>query len=185
MIADEWLGSANVQNVSVAEARTHLAELFGKLPGDSSGRLSPGSVECVFAGSGGIDTEVDAELLAALIRPHVAEASVTVVHDTRLVLSAGRVSIGIAVIAGTGSAAWGVNHEGGQVRAGGWGYVLGDEGSGYWLGREAVRYSLHRMDLGQESDQLTAALLRACELAEPRQLIACFHGGTSRRYWAG
>ncbi len=176
VVADEQTGSANVQNVSVDEARENLRALFSRFPA--------GSVDRVFAGSGGIDTEADAEALAALIRPNVPGVPVTVVHDTRLLLAAGHADTGVAVIAGTGSAAWGINAGGEQARAGGWGYLLGDEGSGYWFGREAVRHSLHRMNLGLAPDALTEALLAKCGLAEPGELIAHFHSGTSRRYWA-
>ncbi|MCW1250165.1 ATPase [Acaricomes phytoseiuli] len=176
VIADEQAGSANVQNVSEQQARESLAELFRKLP---QGRLDQ-----VFAGSGGIDTEADAEALAALIRPNVSGTTVTVVHDTRLLLAAGRAQTGVAVIAGTGSATWGISSSGQQARAGGWGYLLGDEGSGYWLGREAVRHSLRRMDLGQGLDLLAETLLQSCGLSRPDELIAHFHSGTSRRYWA-
>ncbi len=176
VLADRETGSANVQNVSVQEAAANLSALFEGFP-----ELP---VDQVFAGAGGIDTEADAEALAALIRPNVPGTPVTVVHDTRLLLAAGHASTGVAVIAGTGSAAWGINQDGDQARAGGWGYLLGDEGSGYWFGREAVRHSLHRMNLGLEPDVLTQALLEKCELKEPGELIAHFHSGTSRRYWA-
>jgi len=89
------------------------------------------------------------------------------------------------VIAGTGSAAWGRNADGAEARAGGWGYLLGDEGSGYWLGREAVRYSLRRMNQGLPTDQLTAALLASCGVDHPNRLIAQFHSpDTGRRFWA-
>jgi glucosamine kinase len=91
----------------------------------------------------------------------------------------------VAVIAGTGSAAWGRNSEGEEARAGGWGFLLGDEGSGYWLGREAVRHSLRRMNKGLEPDGLTVALLESCGVDDPNKLIALFHSeDTDRRYWA-
>ena len=46
---------------------------------------------------------------------------------------------GVLVLAGTGSVAFGVNAAGQTAQAGGWGYLLGDEGSGYWLGVQALR----------------------------------------------
>ena len=175
-VADESVGSANVQNVSREDAAAHLAELFAKI-----GR---GAVAQVYAGAGGIDTDEDAAALAALIGPHAPGAKITVVHDSRLLLAAGGASTGVAVIAGTGSAAWGTNG-GGEARAGGWGYLLGDEGSGYWLGREAVRHSLRRMNQGQEPDELTRALLDSCNTDDPNKLIALFHSpDTGRRFWA-
>lgn len=174
--ADASAGSANVQNVDVATARENLAELFGKL-----GSPRPA---VVFAGAGGVDTDDDAASLRELIAPFVGGAEITVVHDTRLLLAAGGASTGVAVIAGTGSAAWGTNAGGAEARSGGWGYLLGDEGSGYWLGREAVRHSLRQMDLGAEPDELARGLLDYCRLGRPGELIAHFHQGTTRRYWA-
>jgi len=176
-VADESVGSANVQNVTREEAVRNLAELFGRIGG--------GDVAQVYAGAGGIDTDDDAAALAALIAPHVPGAKVTVVHDSRLLLAAGGASTGVAVIAGTGSAAWGRNSHGAEARAGGWGYLLGDEGSGYWLGREAVRHSLRRMNQGLEPDELTRALLDSCGVDHPNKLIALFHSPqTGRRFWA-
>ncbi|MGZ4662855.1 MAG: N-acetylglucosamine kinase, partial [Arthrobacter sp.] len=176
-VADESAGSSNVQNVSREQAARNLADLFARIGG--------GPVDRVYAGSGGIDTDEDAAALAALIQPLAPEARVTVVHDSRLLLAAGRATTGVAVIAGTGSAAWGRNADGGEARAGGWGYLLGDEGSGYWLGREAVRHSLRRMNQGLPVDQLTEALLVSCGLDHPNKLIALFHSpDTGRRFWA-
>jgi N-acetylglucosamine kinase-like BadF-type ATPase len=176
-VADESVGSSNVQNVSREEAALHLAELFARIGG--------GTVTQVYAGAGGIDTDEDAAALAALIEPHVPGARITVVHDSRLLLAAGGASTGVAVIGGTGSAAWGRNSRGEEARAGGWGYLLGDEGSGYWLGREAVRHSLRRMNQGLEPDELTTALLASCSVDDPNKLIALFHSpDTGRRYWA-
>ena len=177
VVADESVGSSNVQNVSREEAALHLAELFARIGG--------GTVTQVYAGAGGIDTDEDAAALAALIEPHVPGARITVVHDSRLLLAAGGASTGVAVIGGTGSAAWGRNSRGEEARAGGWGYLLGDEGSGYWLGREAVRHSLRRMNQGLEPDELTTALLASCGVDDPNKLIALFHSpDTGRRYWA-
>lgn len=174
--SDASVGSTNVQNERPETAVENMAALFAKLNVDG--------VTHVLAGAGGVDTDDDASALRSLIAPFVPGAQLEVVHDTRLLLAAAGARSGVAVIAGTGSAAWGINETGEQARAGGWGYLLGDEGSGYWLARETVRYSLRRMDAGAPIDALTSALLDYCGLSEPQSLIAHFHQGTSRRYWA-
>lgn len=176
IVATAKAGSANVQNVTPETAALNLAELFGQ--------LGAASVSRVIAGSGGVDTAEDARALAALISPHAPGATVEVVHDTRLIMAAGGASTGIAVIVGTGTAAWGTDSGGRQARSGGWGYLLGDEGSGYWVGREAVRHTLHRHDLGQEQDELGRRVVNANGVDSPAELIALFHGNTGRRYWA-
>lgn len=174
--SDHSVGSTNVQNVTAETARKNMAELFAHL--DVAGATD------VLAGAGGVDTDADAAALRTLIAPFVPDAQVSVVHDTRLLLAASGATEGVAVIAGTGSAAWGINAAGEQARAGGWGYLLGDEGSGYWLGREAVRHSLRRMDSDEPADELTASLLEYCGLSQAGELIRHFHQDTTRRYWA-
>ncbi|MCB5292697.1 N-acetylglucosamine kinase [Arthrobacter sp. SO3] len=173
---DRSAGSANVQNVTLEEAARRLGELLSALGASDAG--------AVFVGAGGIDTDADAEQLRRLIAPHAPHADITVVHDTRLILAAGGTDTGIAIISGTGSAAWGTNKAGQTGRAGGWGYLLGDEGSGYWFGREAVRHSLDRANHGQGIDPLTRGLLDYCGLAAPEELISLFHGTAGRHYWA-
>lgn len=186
-------GSANVQNVSRERAAQSLREIFA--------RLEPPPGTTVLAGAGGVDTPHDAAALTQLIRS-VAEAAagagpasetpVIAVHDTRLILAAGGHTEGIAVIAGTGSVAWGVNASGHGTRAGGWGYLLGDEGSGYWLGREAVRHVLRdAQDRGTsdvtpaEDGRFARAVLGHAGVSTPTELIAAFHDRPDRTHWAG
>lgn len=53
---------------------------------------------------------------------------------------------GVAAISGTGSNVFGVGFEGQPWRVGGWGHLLGDEGSGYWLGTHSIRAALRDRD---------------------------------------
>lgn len=177
LVAQARSGSSNVQNVSKEEAQSALAEAIQALGNDS--------VDLVIAGAGGIDTEQDAHALCELIAPLVPGAEVRAVHDTRLILAAGHAQTGISLILGTGSAAWGVNARGDEARSGGWGYLLGDEGAGYWFGREAVRSALHEANLGLRPGKLTTALLEHTGCTVPEQLISQFHQNSERGVWAG
>ncbi len=67
---------------------------------------------------------------------------------------------GVVVIAGTGSAAFGWNGEG-SARAGGHGFLLGDEGSAYWIGRAAVRAALRWDDQMGGSELIHRAVIQA------------------------
>lgn len=174
--------SANVQNVSADAAASALRDVFGE--------LGAGSSVPVVAGAGGVDTPADAARLENLIRSvsgATPDVPVTAVHDTRLILAAGGHTTGIAVIAGTGSVAWGIDSTGRERRAGGWGYLLGDEGSGYWLGREAVRTVLRadQREPDAAADEFTRAILEQAEVASAVELIAAFHDRPDRSFWAG
>jgi glucosamine kinase len=70
---------------------------------------------------------------------------------------------GVGVISGTGSNVFGVGRVGSETRswrAGGWGHLLGDEGSGYWLGAESVKAALHDRDGSGPETALSEASLR-------------------------
>ena len=61
-------------------------------------------------------------------------------------------SPGACVIAGTGSIAYGVNENGREARAGGWGWIIGDEGSAYWIAQKALSAAAKYFDgIGEET----------------------------------
>lgn len=53
---------------------------------------------------------------------------------------------GILLYAGTGSVAFAIDERNESYQIGGWGYLLGDEGAGYWIGREAIRHTLLQIE---------------------------------------
>ena len=176
VVAEATAGSANIQNVSLDAAKAGIAQVFD--------HLDAGTIDRVVAGAGGIDTEQDAQRLRAMIGVHAPNARIQVVHDSRLILAAGGAETGMAVILGTGSAVWGINPAGAEARAGGWGYLLGDESSGYWMGREAVRSTLRAFNREEPVGELGRLVLEANKVSSPDELIGLFHGATDRGYWA-
>jgi N-acetylglucosamine kinase-like BadF-type ATPase len=78
---------------------------------------------------------------------------------------------GVVIVSGTGSIAYGRNAAGESARAGGWGYVLGDEGSGYWIGRAALRAVLREADQRGSATALTPLLLAHFGVDEAQGLI--------------
>jgi glucosamine kinase len=64
---------------------------------------------------------------------------------------------GVGAISGTGSNVFGVGPSGRPWRVGGWGHLLGDEGSGYWLGKESIRAALADRDGSGPQTALAAA----------------------------
>jgi len=70
---------------------------------------------------------------------------------------------GVIVNSGTGSFAFGRDQQGTTVRAGGWGFAIGDEGSAHWIGRAAVITLLRASDQNEVAGDsaLAAALFRA------------------------
>jgi glucosamine kinase len=65
---------------------------------------------------------------------------------------------GIGLIAGTGAVAVAQGRRGGPIRRGGWGWLLGDEGGGFWIGLEALRAAAHHLDGTGPATALTDVL---------------------------
>lgn len=96
----------------------------------------------------------------AAVRGLLPEGLVRVCSDmeTALVGAVGT-GAGIVVIAGTGSAACGQDGRGRFLKCGGWGYILDDEGSAFWIARQAVRAALDEHDGRGRPTILTALLV--------------------------
>jgi N-acetylglucosamine kinase-like BadF-type ATPase len=87
----------------------------------------------------------------------------TLVTDDALIALTGATAgePGVVVIAGTGSIAFGRNSQGRTARAGGWGYLFGDEGGGFWIARQALRAALRLEEGWGVPTSLRARLLDA------------------------
>jgi len=83
---------------------------------------------------------------------------------------------GVVVVAGTGSCAYGVGLQGQTARAGGWGYLAGDEGSGYDVGRAGMRAALRAYDGRGPSTTLVGRLLEFFHVETVSRVIpALYH----------
>ena len=83
---------------------------------------------------------------------------------------------GVVLIAGTGSIAYGRNEEGEEDRAGGWGYLIGDEGSAVWCGLEALRAISHAVDGRGAPTRMTALLLQQLGVGEFSDVLPQLYG---------
>ncbi len=97
--------------------------------------------------SGVVPPGPEADVVAQLAAGLWPSAAVHISHDLRAAW-AGAFGLrpGIVVVAGSGSAAFGVAADGREARAGGWGYLFGDEGAGWWMAREAIAAALRARD---------------------------------------
>ncbi len=123
-------------------------------------------------GLAGVDRRIDREVLARALGERGFAPRLEVVNDVELVLAAGTGGgWGIAIVAGTGSIGYGKAKDGRTARAGGWGYILGDEGSGYSIATQALRLATQTADGRAEAPRILAEVLRHWNLSEPEQLL--------------
>ena len=137
---------------------------------------APAPVDALCLGIAGADRPEDQALLVALLRRLGFRRSVHVVHDAHVALVAGAPEgVGIVLVAGTGSIAYGVDPSGATARSGGWGYLLGDEGSAFWLGHAAVRQGIRAADGRGPATSLYERICRVLGIAEPSGLVQWFY----------
>jgi len=132
---------------------------IGAALAESLGSAVPQAI--VLSCSGGdrpADREKGRAILVRLVGP---EVQIEVTHDAIAALYAGNpAGCGVVLISGTGSIAFGRNLAGEERRAGGWGHLIGDEGSAVWIGLEGLRASAHHTDGRGAATAITAHLLR-------------------------
>ncbi|MBP0000646.1 MAG: ATPase [Cyanobacteria bacterium SID2] len=97
---------------------------------------------------------------------------VRVCHDCAIALAGGLGrEIGVATIAGTGSIVYGCNDRGQTARSSGWGYLLGDEGSGYDIALQGLKAAVRAADGRSEPTALLEAFCRRLDLRDIRDLV--------------
>jgi glucosamine kinase len=167
---------ANPTALPAAVVERRLGELLGEL-----GPVRPAA--CC-AGAAGAEVPEARARLAAVLARLLPGTAVEVVHDARLVLAAAGLDQGVALVAGTGSVAYGRSASGNEARAGGWGWLLGDDGSGTWIVREAAREVLRRADAGISLGPLGDGLLAETGVGGAVELTGRLHRLREPRRWA-
>ncbi|MEM2276451.1 MAG: BadF/BadG/BcrA/BcrD ATPase family protein, partial [Thermoproteota archaeon] len=129
-------GPSNHHNVGVEKARKTVEEACLEVVRKAG--VSSRDVEIVVASMAGLDCSLDFKALEEAMAGFPI-GRIILVHDSMAALyatNAGRESA--IIIAGTGSSTAGINSRGEYARAGGWGYLLADEGSGFYIAKRGV-----------------------------------------------
>jgi N-acetylglucosamine kinase-like BadF-type ATPase len=138
--------------------------------------LTPTPVEVICLGLAGFDRPDDRKVLNEWAEHAGWAHSILLVNDGDLVIAAGTPEgWGVGVIAGTGSIAVGRTKDGRTARAGGWGHLIGDEGSAYGVVLDALRLVARRAD-GRDTqlvghDPLTERICAALSAANAAQIV--------------
>jgi N-acetylglucosamine kinase-like BadF-type ATPase len=158
---------ANLQAHGELQVEKVVHEVMDQAIGDRD--IVPAAI-CI--GIAGVDRPGDRAMMRDIMKRIGFKARIVIVNDALIALEAGAPGRpGVVIISGTGSIAYGRNAAGEAARSGGWGYVLGDEGSGYWIGRAALRAVLRAADRRGPETMLTPMLLDHFGVAEPQALL--------------
>jgi glucosamine kinase len=171
VLATAVSGGCNIVRLGEAPARASLHAAVRQVCVAANISLDRIDTVCMGA-AGAARPEIAAQLrnIFAELDPHFT-VRIEIVGDSVIALEAAFHSgPGVIAIAGTGSIVYGRDAKGNTARAGGWGFAISDEGSGHWIGRNAVSALLRARDEGRET-ALTALFLDAWKLNDYDALI--------------
>lgn len=173
LLASLRSGTANPsligRDAAQAVIRRGIAQILDKAS------LRPGDIAASGIGIAGASNLHSRDWLVRTVKPALPDSLLAPSSDLEIALigALGRRD-GILLLAGTGSAVYGIAPCGQHLQIGGWGYLLGDEGSGYWIGMQLLRRLIAQFDAGisHVDDPLTGSCLATLGLKQPRELIA-------------
>lgn len=179
LLVDHATDGCNVNHYGWEHAQGVLQNLFTEVRSRLPERAV---VAAVYLGMAGVDREEDRQRMQAFVQEQWSLIPVDVQHDAMPALVGGSgQEAGIVLIGGTGSVAFGMNDSGEQCRVGGWGYMIGDEGSGYDIGRKALRAVMQGFDGRLPQTVLTKIVLERYGLQEPTELIPLVYSDSFTR----
>jgi N-acetylglucosamine kinase-like BadF-type ATPase len=178
-------GPSNIQGVGVDAALGALDEAIDSA--FASINRPRGKLVAACLGLAGVDRQEGLDIIHGWAARVALAESVTVANDATLLLAAGTPEgWGLAIIAGTGSIAFVKTPTGELGRCGGWGYLMGDEGSAYRIAVQGLRAACRAFDGIGSTTTLTEHFVEAMELNGVPDLIpAVYRGAWNRAAIAG
>lgn len=165
-------GPSNYDDVGEETARVNIGRAVDAAR--ASAGLPARPFDAVFLGMAGVVSAHDRQVIHT-----IAEAldlapsqAIGVDHDCRIALAGGLSGRpGIVQIAGTGSSTFGINAAGEGWRSGGWGQLLADEGSGCWLGIQAMIAAVRSYDGRLPHTPLQERVIEALSLGDINEIM--------------
>lgn len=172
VLAKAMTGGCNIVRLGETQAREALHSAIRQAC--TAAEISPDQIHAVCVGAAGAarhEVAVKIRNIIASVISAKRPRRIEVVGDSVIALeSAFGEGFGVIAIAGTGSIVYGRDANGRTARAGGWGFAVSDEGSGHWIGRNAISAIMAAHDQGLETT-LTALVLQGWKLETIDELV--------------
>ena len=170
MLGRGTAGPGNPRAVGFETAQANIDAAIAAAFADAG--LAPTTVAAACFGLAGAGRAAEQQQIMAWALERGIAAKVKVTDDAEPMLAAASPDgCGIALIAGTGSLCLGRNSAGDTARCGGWGYLLGDEGSGYAIALAGLRAAMRAADGRGPPTDLLAAFQHKLGAASPQELV--------------
>lgn len=159
-------GSANYQVIGLETAVQHIHTAVAQATRTARCQLP---LRAAWLGLAGVDRPTDFDLLQPFFQTLAEKVQLT--NDAELLLAELENTLGVVLISGTGSIALGRDAAGHKARAGGWGHILGDEGSGYAMAQQALQAAVRASDGRGPQTILLERILQYWNLHKAEQII--------------
>lgn len=145
---DTYMSCAGTSNYKIAEPDLERVNILEGLQGlFREHDILASQVRGMVMGMSGFDSPEDYQhYLSIALETGVAQERIYLCNDSELAFYAGGTPPGLCIIAGTGSVSTGIARDGSKARSGGWGVPVSDEGSGVWIGAQAMQAALRHVD---------------------------------------
>lgn len=161
--------AANLVRVGLDNAVAHIQQAVALACAEAG--IEVGQLTAACFGLAGVGNPQHHAAMSAALREAFPKLNFLLETDARIALAgATDLQPGVVIIAGTGSIACGVNAQGEFARAGGWGPAMGDEGSGYYIGRRALAAVVMAYDQRGAETSLTDPVCQHFHVATPPEL---------------
>ena len=183
VVADESGRIVRTARAGGANLHVHGELAVEKVLADLLDELCPEErPDALCLGMAGVDRPSEGALVRSLLRRLGFRANALVVNDAIIAIAAAAPDrVGVVVVSGTGSIAYGFDRSGKSARAGGLGPTLADEGSAGWVGQRGVVAAVRAAEGRGESTRLLEAIFAALEVRGPSDLPPMAYGGSLTR----
>ncbi|WP_341527638.1 N-acetylglucosamine kinase [Nostoc sp. UHCC 0302] len=176
-------GASNYQSIGIEATLQSIQSAIHATIDETRKITNTVKIEAIYLGLAGIGRAADIEVIKGLVEElqnskvlpiiwDVKPSNIVICNDALVALVGGiGHDVGIVVAAGTGSIVFGRNHQGETKRVGGWGYILGDEGSAYKIAVAGMQAALKAYDGREKQTSLIKAFKQHLNLASIEDLI--------------
>jgi N-acetylmuramic acid 6-phosphate etherase len=175
-------GPSNIHAVGLDSTLGHLVEAMDQAR--SAAKLPSRPAEALCLAMAGVDRPQEADLFTEWAKSQNFAGQVQVTNDCEGLLAAGtRAGWGVALVAGTGSITFGRTEQGHTSRTGGWGYLMGDEGSAYTVALAGLKAAVRSADGREPQGRLLPDYLNRLGLQQPDDFLQAIYLNHPERAW--
>ncbi len=174
-------GATNYHSVGLDATTNRIKEIFDYFKAENN--VDMDDIKTICFGAAGVDTDNDRVTILNIFND-LGIAGKTIVHNDSVTALAGanRGMNGAIIISGTGSISFGIGKDNQEVRVGGWGHVIDDDGSGYAIGRDGLRKIMEGYDGRGAETKIWDLVKKELNIEHQEELITFIYNVNTQKH---